>query len=151
MISRVWAREGKGLQGSHWCPWQELCQKSGELCVWKGSQVRRVNRRFKCEGGKQDKWHLEAGFGLRKGGYFLSWGKLEHVKCWLKRKINEERFKIQERENLIKRLIHSKWEFMILQFSLTLKTLVALNFYGDLNCLHKLLYLIRNLLLDIIL
>lgn len=36
-------------------------------------------------------------------------------------------------------------------FSLTLKTLAALNLYDHLNCLHKLLYFIRNLLLDILL
>ena len=33
----------------------------------------------------------------------------------------------------------------------SLETLTALNFSGDLNCLYKLLYLRRDLLLDIIL
>lgn len=39
--------------------------------VWKGSQVRSGNRGCGCEREEQDKWYLEADFGLRKGVYFL--------------------------------------------------------------------------------
>ena len=52
---------------------------------------------FTCE-GEQAKWRLEVGFGYGKGGYFyfLSWGKLERVKCRMEEKTNGERFKAGE-------------------------------------------------------
>lgn len=58
---------------------------------------------------------------------------------------------IQKRERMIKMLTYRKWDFMIVWFSLTLKTLAALNFYYYFNSVHKLQYCIRNLLLDILL